>query len=90
MPTIVGILTFISMINTNSERLKARNVFICWYFSVTFEISCSVELNMKKCFITSGPDHEILVLIKMTHLPARAAMPHFPYLDTCIYLHLYY
>ena len=29
MPTIVGILTFISMINTTSERLKARNFFIC-------------------------------------------------------------
>ena len=29
MPTIVGILTFISMINTTSERLKARNLFIC-------------------------------------------------------------
>ena len=27
MPTIVGILTFISMINTTSERLKARNLF---------------------------------------------------------------
>ena len=25
MPTIVGILTFISMINTTSERLTARN-----------------------------------------------------------------
>ena len=25
MPTIVGILTFISMINTTSESLKARN-----------------------------------------------------------------
>ena len=31
--TIVGILTFISMINTISERLKARNFFICQYFS---------------------------------------------------------
>ena len=31
MPTIVGILTFISMINTTSERLKVRNVFICRY-----------------------------------------------------------
>ena len=28
MPTIVGILTFISMIKTTSERLKARNFFI--------------------------------------------------------------
>ena len=33
MPTIVGILTFISMINTTSERLKARNFFICRYSS---------------------------------------------------------
>ena len=32
MPTIVGILTFISMINTTSERLKARNFLICRYF----------------------------------------------------------
>ena len=31
MPTIVGILTFISMINTTSERLKARHFFICWF-----------------------------------------------------------
>ena len=31
MPTIVGILTFISMINTTSERLKARSFFICQY-----------------------------------------------------------
>ena len=33
MPTIVGILTFISMINTTPERLKARNFFICRHFS---------------------------------------------------------
>ena len=33
MPTIAGILTVISMINTASERLKARNYFICRYFS---------------------------------------------------------
>ena len=32
MPTNAGILTFISMINTPSERLKARNFFICRYF----------------------------------------------------------
>ena len=29
MPTIVGILTFMRMINKKSERLKARNFFIC-------------------------------------------------------------
>ena len=33
MSIFVGILTFISMINTTSERLKARHFFICWYFS---------------------------------------------------------
>ena len=33
MPTIVGILTLISMIDTTAERLKARNFFICQYFS---------------------------------------------------------
>ena len=33
MSPIVGILTFISIINTTSERLKARHVFICRYFS---------------------------------------------------------
>ena len=33
MPTIAGILTFISMINTTSERPKARHLFIHQYFS---------------------------------------------------------
>ena len=33
MPTIVGILTSISMINTTPERLNARHFFICRYFS---------------------------------------------------------
>ena len=33
MPTIDGILTCMSMINTTSERLKARKFFICLYFS---------------------------------------------------------
>ena len=33
MPTVVGILTYISMMNTTSERLKARNCFICQHFN---------------------------------------------------------
>ena len=33
MPTIVGNLTSISVINTISERLKGRKFFICFYFS---------------------------------------------------------
>ena len=50
MPTIVvGILTFISMINTTSERPKARNpLLVGTYFQSAVEIPCSVELSMKK------------------------------------------
>ena len=33
MPTIVGILTFISMIKTTSASLEARHFFICQYFT---------------------------------------------------------
>ena len=54
MPTIVGILTFISMINTTSERLKEQN-FSCQYFKF-YESLCSAELSMKKVFFTLGPD----------------------------------
>ena len=45
MPTIVGILTFISMINTTSERLKARNFFICRYFSVYMQLKFHAQLS---------------------------------------------
>ena len=33
--TIVGILTSIKMINTTSERLKARHFFVCRYLSLS-------------------------------------------------------
>ena len=50
MPTIVVILTFISMINTISERLKVRNFFfifsVCKFLRAV-GILCSVE-NEKK------------------------------------------
>ena len=45
MPTIVGILTFISRINTTSERLKARNFFICWYFSFYEQLKFRAQLS---------------------------------------------
>ena len=45
MPTIVGILTFISMINTTSERLKARNFFICRYFSFDKQLKFRAQLS---------------------------------------------
>ena len=47
MPTIVGILTFISMINTTSERLKARNLFICQYLSIYEQLKFCAQLRKK-------------------------------------------
>ena len=45
MPTIVDILTFISMINTTPERLKARNIFICRYFSLHKQLKFHAKLR---------------------------------------------
>ena len=45
MPTIVGILTFISRINTISERLKARNFFICRYLSLYEQLKFRAQLS---------------------------------------------
>ena len=54
MPTFVGILTSISMINITSERLKARNFFICLYFSFNEQFVLS-RVEHEKSFITSVP-----------------------------------
>ena len=45
MQTIVGILTFISTINTTCERLKARNFFICPYFSFYEQLKFRAQLS---------------------------------------------
>ena len=45
MPTIVDILTFISMINTVSERLKAKNFFTFWYFWFLWAVEISYAEN---------------------------------------------
>ena len=45
MPTIVGILTFISMINTTSERLKASNFFTFRYFSFKEQLKFHAQLS---------------------------------------------
>ena len=49
MLTIVGILTFISMINT-TERLKAGNFFISRYFSFYEQLKFRAQLSMKKMY----------------------------------------
>ena len=55
MPTIVGILTFISIVNTTSERLKAiTSSFVCIF---VFMSSWNLVLSWvehEKSFITSG------------------------------------
>ena len=45
MPTLVGILTFLSMINTTSKK---HLYFSKFKFSRAVEISCSVELSIEK------------------------------------------
>ena len=45
MPTIVGILTFISMIDTTSEILKAKNFFSCRYFSFYEQLKFHAQLS---------------------------------------------
>ena len=45
MPTIVGILTFISRINTLSERLKARNIYIFQNFSFYEQLKFHAQLS---------------------------------------------
>ena len=46
MPTIVGIFTFISMVNVTSERLKARNFFIYRYFSFYEQLKFRAQLSL--------------------------------------------
>ena len=69
MPTIVGILTFISMINTSSDSLKAWKVFIfniiVFIRSLNFVLSW-VE-HAKSC-ITSGPGSSLFAWRKLVSL----------------------
>ena len=45
MPTIVGILTFITMINTTSERLNTRKVFIFQHISFNEQLNFYAQLS---------------------------------------------
>ena len=45
MPTIVGILTFISMSITTSESFKARNVFVFWHLSFNEQLKFHAQLS---------------------------------------------
>ena len=74
MPTIVGILTFISMINTTSERLKARNFFICPYFSFYKQLKFLAQLSRaQKQFYNLGA-RVFVVCQQGHHQPTRVLM----------------
>ena len=45
MPTIAVILTFISIINTASERIETRNFFICRYFRFYEQLKFRAQLS---------------------------------------------
>ena len=45
MPTIVGILTFISIINTASEKLNARKAFVFQYLSFYEQLKFHTQLS---------------------------------------------
>ena len=44
-PTIFGILTFISMVNTTSEKLKVIKFFICRHFSFNEQLKFHAQLS---------------------------------------------
>ena len=65
---MVGILTIISMINTTSERLKARNSFICQYFCFYEQLKFRAQLSCRarKKFYNLGARIVIIKIIKKT------------------------
>ena len=65
---MVGILTVISMINTTSERLKARNFFICQYFTFYEQLKFRAQLSCRarKKFYDLGVRMAIIKIIKKT------------------------
>ena len=84
MSTIDGILSFISMINTISERHKARKFFICWYFSFYEQLKffSSVELSTKKvlyprdqCFVNLS---QLEVKVYISNMPQAIAQTSLP------------
>ena len=58
MPTIVGILRFISMMKTTYESLKPRKIFLFQNFSFCGLLKFHAQLSMNS-FITSGSDSSL-------------------------------
>ena len=62
MPTIVGILTFMRIINTSSKSLKARKIVN--FHNLVFMLSWNIMLSWvehEKCLINLGPGHKVRI-----------------------------
>ena len=66
MPTIVGILTFISRINIASESFKAGKIYILHYFTFNEQLKFSAQVSMKS-LITFGPGHVYFINFLVAH-----------------------
>ena len=56
IPTIVGILTFMSGKNSSKVLYELENVdFLDTFIFISIINSCSAALSIKNIFITSGP-----------------------------------
>ena len=70
MPTIVVIFTFISMINTISEKLKARKVFILQHFRFFKQLKIHAQLSwawQKSYYLETWLLWQILSCFQMFH-----------------------
>ena len=65
LPTIVGILTLMSMINTIFKLMQENAILISILVFTSIEISCFVELSMKKYYNLGARTrtcHEIMTI----------------------------
>ena len=69
MPTIVGILIFISRINTPSERFKAKNflIFVSILVFMSRKRFMLIWVEHEKSFITSRPDLSPKCLFRLSN-----------------------
>ena len=73
MQTIIGILTFISMINTASQRLKAKNFFICRYFSLYEQLKFRAQFSWawKKFYNLGAGLNYFTIYNKLGHIQTK-------------------
>ena len=84
MPTIVGILTLSSRINTTSEKFEhGKNpYFSVFYFLRAVDISCSAELSMKKFYNLAA---QTMKNIRLFKLACTSTLASTSTLSFCVY-----